>query len=131
MQPLPPPPLLPAPTQLPQPLPPGAYCLQTSALRGYAQRGDIAHFHSLKIGDELTLCPEPANPYDEYAVRIHHRDRHIGYLPRESNHVVSRLLRQGAPLRAVIAWVDPTENFQLPLTLHVLWATEQPAARAA
>lgn len=135
MEPLPPPPtfaLPPSPS--PQPLPTGAYCLQTSPLRGYAHRGNAAHFHTLKIGEELALCPEPANPYDEHAVRVHHRDRHIGYLPRESNQVVSRLLRQGAPLRGMIAWVDTQPNLQLPLTLHVLWGgpdgTRPPAAVA-
>jgi hypothetical protein len=109
------------PSQPPQPLPQGSYCLQTSPLRGYAYRGDLAHLHSLKVGDELTLCPEPANPHDKYAVRVHHRDLHIGYLPSTSNHVVSRLLRQGAPLRAVVAWIDSGSNLQLPLSLHVLW----------
>jgi hypothetical protein len=36
----------------PLPLPAGAYRLQTSALRGYAQRGDLAHFHTMKLGDD-------------------------------------------------------------------------------
>lgn len=111
----------PVPSQPPLPLPAGAYRLQTSPLRGYVYRGDPAHLYSLKLGDTLTLCAEPANPHDKYAVRVHHQDRHIGYLPRESNHVVSRLLRQGAPLCAVIAWLDRTPNLQIPLTLHVLW----------
>lgn len=109
------------PTPAPVPLPAGVYRLQTSPLRGYAHRGDLAHFHTLKLGDEITLCAEPANPHDKYAVRVHHQDRHIGYLPRESNHVVSRLLRQGAPLRAVIAWLDSSATPHLPLTLHILW----------
>jgi hypothetical protein len=109
------------PSQAPQPLPQGVYRLQTSRLRAYAYYGETAHLHTLKVGDPLTLCAEPANPHDKYAVRVHHQDRHIGYLPRESNHVVSRLLRQGALLRGVIAWIDPGDNLQLPLTLHVLW----------
>jgi len=110
------------PSQPPVLLPADEFRLQTSPLRGYAFRGDLIHLHSLKVGEELTLIPEPANPYDRYAVRVHHRELHIGYLPQTSNHVVSRLLRQGAPLRAVIAWIDPGSNLQLPLTLHVLWS---------
>jgi hypothetical protein len=109
------------PSQPPLPLPANTYRLQTSPLRGYAYRGDLAHLHTLKIGDDLTLCTEPANPHDKYAVRVHHRDLHIGYLPSTGNHVVSRMLRQGAPLRAVIAWIDPSSDLHLPLTLHVLW----------
>lgn len=110
-----------AASQPPQPLPVGAYRLQTSPLRGYIHHGDLAHLLSLKIGDALALVAEPANPHDRHAVRVHHGERHVGYLPRESNHVVSRLLRQGAPLRAAVAWIDPTSDFATPLTLHVLW----------
>lgn len=117
-----------APSPSPLPLPAHAYRLQTSPLRGYAHHADHTLLDSLKLGDPLSLLPEPANPHDRYAVRVHHRDRHIGYLPRESNHVVSRLLRQGAPLRGEIAWLDP-QNLQLPLTLHVLW--DKPAKDTA
>jgi hypothetical protein len=105
----------------PAPPAPAAYRLQTSPLRGYPHHAQPDYLKTLRVGNELTLYAEPANPHDRYAVRVHHHDRHIGYLPRESNHVVSRLLRQGAPLRAVIAWLDPAANPQLPLTLHVLW----------
>lgn len=108
-------------SQPPQALPAGVYRLQTSPLRGYSHHGDYALLAELRIGEELSLVPEPANPHDRYAVRVHHGDDHIGYLPRESNHVVSRLLRQGAPLRAIVAWIDPTPNPQLPLSLHILW----------
>lgn len=117
------------PSQPPQPLPAGTYRLQTSPLRGYAYRGDHAHLHALKIGDELALCAEPANPHDKYAVRVHHREQHIGYLPSSSNHVVSRLLRQGAPLRAVVAWIDTGSDLHLPLTLHVLWDAARPSSQ--
>lgn len=114
---------------LPPALPPvpslasGTYWLQTSPLRGYDHYGDPVHLATLRLGERLTLQAEPANPHDTYAVRVHHQGRHIGYLPRESNHVVSRLLRQGAPLGALIAWLDPAGNPQLPLTLHVIWIT--------
>lgn len=111
------------PSQPPQPLPAGTYRLQTSPLRGYAHYGDLAHLHTLKVGDALALCAEPANPHDKYAVRVHHGDRQIGYLPAPSNHVASRLLRQGAPLRAVVAWIDPGDNLALPLSLRVLWGS--------
>ncbi len=115
--------------RIPLPLPANAYRLQTSPLRGFAHRGDLAIPHAVELGDTLALVPEPANPHDPYAVRVHHRDRHLGYLPRESNRIISRLLRQGAPLRAVVAWIDPAFDPRLPLTLHVIW--EKPASRPA
>ena len=103
------------------PSPENAYRLQTSALSGSEYYADLAALAILKPGDPLAHVAEPFNPHDKYAVRVHLNGRHIGYLPRQSNHVVSRLLRQGAPLRAEIAWIAPDLDSQRPLTLHVLW----------
>jgi len=105
----------------PLPAPENAYRLQTSPLHGAAHYVDAAALAILKPGDPLDLVAEPFNPHDKHAVRVHLHDRHIGYLPRHSNHVVSRLLRQGAPLRAEVAWLAPDLDPHLPLTLHVLW----------
>ena len=93
---------VPAPIQIPK----GNYRLQTSRIAG------LEHHHinlltaPLEIGSELTLLAEPANPHDKYAVRIQHKDALLGYLPRTSNHVVSRLLRQTCPLTAQVAYLS-------------------------
>lgn len=105
----------------PLPAPENDYRLQTSPLRGSGHHADFASLAILKPGDALELVAEPYNPHDCYAVRVHLDGRHIGYLPRQSNHVVSRLLRQGAPLRAEVAWLASDLDFHTPLTLHVLW----------
>lgn len=112
----------------PRPLPDDAYRLQTSPLRGAAHYADPATLAILKPGDPLELIAEPFNPHDLYAVRIHLNGRHIGYLPRQSNHVVSRLLKQGAPLRGEVAWLAPDLDLNTPLTLHVLW--DKPTSKA-
>lgn len=111
----------------PLPVPAGTYRLHTSPLRGAGHHADPAALAILKPGDPLELIAEPFNPHDKYAVRVHLNGRHIGYLPRQSNHVVSRLLRQGAPLRAEVAWLAPDLDLHLPLSLHVLW--DKPKAR--
>lgn len=103
----------------PQPLPEDRYRLQTSRISGYTHHGHDAWLHQMKLDDELQLIAEPANPHDKYAIRVHWQNKHIGYLPRTSNHVVSRLLRQGAPVTAVIAWLDSQNSGNCPLTLHV------------
>ncbi len=110
----------------PLPVPADAYRLQTSPLRGAVHHADPAALAILKPGDPLDLVAEPFNPHDRYAVRVHLNGRHIGYLPRESNHIVSRLLRQGAPLRAEVAWLAPDLDLHLPLSLHVLWDKPKP-----
>ena len=122
------------PTGLSHPPPPEPddYRLQTSPLRGFIHHGNAADLAILKPGDPLELVAEPYNPHDRHAVRVHLHGRHLGYLPRESNHVVSHLLRQGAPLKAEVAWLCPQLNPHLPLTLHVLWPRElhQPGERS-
>lgn len=82
---------------------PHSYRLQTSRLAGISHYdfGDIAG--QIQLGHRLTLIAEPKNPHDRYAVKVYWMSRPIGYLPRTSNHVVSRLLLQGAPLTAEVA----------------------------
>lgn len=106
--------------QPPVPLPEDVYRIQTSRLAGFHHHGQDAWLHQMKPGDGLELVAEPANPHDKYAVRVHWQGNMVGYLPRSSNHVVSRLLRQGAPLRAVVAWINANEAHGVPMTLHVL-----------
>ncbi len=107
----------------PMDFPAGYYRLQTSPLRGHQFHAEALWLHLLQPGDPLSLHAEPANPHDRYAVRVHDTDgHHLGYLPRESNHVVSRMLRQGAPLTAMVAWLSPESN--PPLSLWVLWERE-------
>ena len=61
----------------------------------------------MRAGDPLLLRPEPENPHDPYAVRISWMRWKIGYVPRSDNRHLSRLLRQGVRLRAVVTEIDP------------------------
>jgi hypothetical protein len=61
----------------------------------------------LRTGQSVQLVAEPDNPYDRWAVRIEHESRHIGYLPRNQNQPISRLLTQGARVECRITRVDP------------------------
>jgi hypothetical protein len=49
----------------------------------------------LKIGTKLTLEPEPTNPYDRHAIRVLHNGRMLGYLPRNENRHMAKLLNAG------------------------------------
>jgi len=103
----------------PVPIPHDHFRLQTSRIAG------IEHHHinqipdDLEPGVELALNPEPANPHDKYAVRIQYKDNLLGYLPRTSNHIVSRLLRQGAPLTAQVAYLSKSPS-EIPTILPVI-----------
>lgn len=60
----------------------------------------------MRAGEPIRLSREPGNRYDPWAVRLDYRGRKIGYLPRQQNQPVARLLDSGARVRARIAAVD-------------------------
>ena len=73
---------------------------------------------AIQIGDTLTLVPEPANPNDPNAVRVHWKDQQIGFIPKEQNQLISHLIRQGCPLTAIVAWFSPSTD--PPISIYVL-----------
>ena len=52
-------------------------------------------FEYLKIGTELKLVREEDNKFDPYAVAIYYKDFKLGYIPRGSNHDISKYLDMG------------------------------------
>jgi hypothetical protein len=61
----------------------------------------------LAIGSRLMLRPEPANPYDPFAVEILHDAVKLGYVPRFCNRHISRLLQQDIPLACAVGRIKP------------------------
>src|SRR5687767_10795794 len=37
----------------------------------------------LKVGDELSLIPDPSNPYDENAIKVMYKQSQIGWFPKD------------------------------------------------
>ncbi len=62
---------------------------------------------ALGAGQLLDMRAEPENPYDHYAVELYCGSAKLGYVPRSDNRHISRLLRQGAELRAIVKAVRP------------------------
>lgn len=52
-------------------------------------------FEHLKIGTKLDLIREVDNPSDPYAVAIYYEDFKLGFIPRQSNHDISKYLDMG------------------------------------
>jgi hypothetical protein len=61
----------------------------------------------IKVGDELEVVAEPENPHDRYAVALLWHGKHIGYVPRDENRHLSRMLRAHVPLLATVTKSDP------------------------
>ena len=60
----------------------------------------------LRVGDHLRLVREPDNRYDAKAVEIYWRDYKLGYLPRDENASVSRILDRGGEVSARITGIQ-------------------------
>ncbi len=51
---------------------------------------------------KLALVREPKNEHDEFAIAIHFENNKIGYIPRDSNEVMARLLDAGKAFFATV-----------------------------
>lgn len=52
-------------------------------------------FEHLKIGTKLDLVREADNPFDPYSVAIYYGEYKLGFIPRGSNHDISKYLDMG------------------------------------
>jgi hypothetical protein len=64
----------------------------------------------LSVNDMLSLKREPHNPHDCYAVEVFRNDVKLGYLPREENKVIARMMDQGMTIKAKIEKIKPDEH---------------------
>lgn len=76
--------------------------LLESPLAGYQYHRAPAIWPFLQVGEPLHLKREPGNPYDRYAVAVWFRNEHLGYVPRQENRSLARLMDQGERLEASI-----------------------------
>jgi hypothetical protein len=70
------------------------YLLQ-SFVRGFKYYAGPALLPQMNEGDMLQLVREPQNEYDEFAIALHYNQQKIGFVPAESNDVLSKLLDIG------------------------------------
>ena len=61
-------------------------------VRGFRFYNGEAILHTMKVGDMLELVREPGNKHDHAAIALYYNMEKIGYIPRESNEVLSRLM---------------------------------------
>ena len=67
-------------------------------------------FEQLKIGKKLKLILEETNGFDPRAVAIYFKNKKLGFVPRNENRIIYKLLKVGLNcLEARIQMVDGTE----------------------
>lgn len=70
------------------------YLLQ-NFVRGFRYYKGPELLDEMKEGDMLELVREPENEYDQFAIALHFNKEKIGFVPAESNEILSKLLDIG------------------------------------
>ena len=86
--------------------PPAPEVLLSTFIAGYQYHAGPRVEEDLHVGDALTLVREPDNPHDRLAVRLDWHGEKLGYLPRNENAEIARLIDAGEALIARIAGID-------------------------
>ncbi|HRH79993.1 MAG TPA: HIRAN domain-containing protein [Thiobacillaceae bacterium] len=73
----------------------GQTVIQSSPLAGFQYHAGRALFPLMAVGDRLGLMREPDNPHDAKAILVTWRGAVIGYLPRNDNLDLARLMDRG------------------------------------
>lgn len=84
--------------------------IQSSPLAGYQYHAGGELWEQLKVGDELKLVREPANPHDSNAIRVEWQGKQLGYLPRAENQAIAVELDRGSRVEARIARLREARN---------------------
>ena len=64
-------------------------------IAGFGYWDGCEAFEHLKIGTKLDLVREADNTFDPYAVAIYYGEYKLGFIPRGSNHDISKYLDMG------------------------------------
>ena len=64
-------------------------------IAGFGYWDGCEAFEQLKIGTKLELVREDDNPFDPYAVAIYFGEYKLGFIPRGTNHDISKHLDMG------------------------------------
>ena len=69
-------------------------------------------FSQLMVGKKVRLVREDENPHDHNAVAVFFGDTHIGYIPRQQNETIAKLLDLGYAdiFEARIQAIDPAAH---------------------
>jgi len=83
--------------------------LSSPYIAGFKYYGGIGVQGSLRVNGMLDLRREPGNRHDWYAVEVYSGGTKLGYLPRDENKIIARMIDQGIPVRARIIGINLKE----------------------
>ena len=89
-------------------------------VRGLQYRDVEAGFvEALRVPQPLDLVKEPDNRHDRRAIAVYADGTKVGYLPREDNLVLEKLIRRGVPVACRLVGVQPDEPSYRQLSVEV------------
>lgn len=90
-------------------------------LAAFAYYDGLEVVNQLKPGTFLNLLAEPTNPYDSEAVAIFYQGKKLGYIPKDRNTLISRMMFYGHSdiLEARVQMVDLTVHPERQLRVVV------------
>lgn len=94
-----------------------------SIYRGYVRGLDYYHFFDLQEQlapqTPLKLIREPENDHDYKAIAVYAFEQKIGYIPREDNKVLARMIDSGFDLFAEVRRLNDDETLWRALRIEV------------
>ena len=97
--------------------------LSSPYLAGFQYYQGLEMEPQLRENNLLTLKREPTNPHDCYAIEVFQNNAKLGYLPREENKVIARLMDQGVAVKARILKVAPEVYAYRKVKMNVFYET--------
>ncbi len=110
------------------------YYLLQSFVRGFRFYEGSQLLHQMKEGDLLELVRENNNAFDPKAIALHFNNKKIGFIPREDNDLLSRLIDADVvPLHAEITHLnkEAREWENVHIGVYVQKETNEPVATNA
>jgi len=97
--------------------------LMTCLVAGLQYYDDLEIWQELKAGQELILEPETDNKYDRHAVAIKWKEHKLGYIPRNENRHIAKILKAGwNPYQILIESIydDRPMNERMEVCIRIL-----------
>lgn len=77
------------------------------------------YIEDLAAPQELDLLREPDNRRDRKSTAVYHEGQKLGYLPKEDNLMLGKLVRRGLPVSCRLIGVQPDEESYHQLSIEV------------
>lgn len=93
-------------------------------LAGFSYYEGATCFKQLEIGAQVDVVLEEDNKYDPRAIAVYFKDYKLGFVPRQENRILYKLLKVGLKthIEMRIQKIDPTDHpeSQIHIVAHLI-----------